>query len=80
MNIHAHYVTALSHTRDSSGMDAKCAVQNLRTGVMKRATHDNPSQDLSGLFHQCSSQLEIFPAGCRSRYVRSFGVSIVLLV
>jgi hypothetical protein len=43
MNIHAHYVIALSHTRDSSGMDAKCAAQNLYTGV-KRATHDSPYQ------------------------------------
>ena len=47
MNIHAHYVFALSHTRDSSGMDAKCAVQNLYTEV-KRATHDSLNQDLSG--------------------------------
>ena len=79
MNIHAHYLIALSHARDSSGMDAKCAAQNLYTGV-KRATHDSPSQDLSGLFHhQRSSQLEILPAGYRSRYVRSFGVSIVSL-
>ena len=80
MNIHAHYVIALSHARDSSGMDAKCASAiNLYT-VVKHATHDSPSQDLSGSFHhQCSSQLEILPAGYRSRYVRSFGVSIVSL-
>ena len=56
-----------------------CSAINLYT-VVKHATHDSPSQDLSGSFHhQCSSQLEILPAGYRSRYVRSFGVSIVSL-
>ena len=56
-----------------------CSAINLYT-VVKHATHDSPSQDLSGSFHhQCSSQLEILPAGYRSPYVRSFSVSIVSL-